>query len=88
MSTMQVYASELRKFTYADKAKTVLEAGPDISGVPVIEVNEDLDPSLLVGTAEQEPTPIAEGSRWKFREERAIVESERGGVFAFLTPVS
>ena len=49
--TMQVYASELSKFSYADKAQTILVAGADIVGVPVTEVSGDLDPKSLVGKA-------------------------------------
>lgn len=88
MSIMQVYASELSKFTYADKAKTILVAGADLQGVPVIEVNEDSDPRALVGTgsASADPVVIKEGSQWMFREDRALVPSKNGGVFAFLTP--
>ena len=87
MSTMQVYASELSKFTYADKAKTILVAGADIVGVPVQEISAEVDPSTLVGaTGAAEPVPIPEGSKWQFRSERTLVESKRGGMFAFLTP--
>ena len=86
MSTMQVYASELSKFSYADKAKTILVAGAGIQGVPVVEVTEESDPRDLVGTAVAEPTKIKEGSEWLFRDERPLVPSKNGGIFAFLTP--
>ena len=87
MGTMQVYASELRKFTYGDKAKTILVAGEDIVGVPVLEVDEDTDPSQLVGEAAvAEPQAIPAGSEWLFRADRAVVPSKNGGLFAFLTP--
>jgi hypothetical protein len=84
--TMQVYASELKKFHYVDKNQTILEAGADVVGVEVLEITSETDPSKLVGAQAQEPKPIAEGSQWTFRDERPVVPSSRGGLFAFLEP--
>ena len=86
MNTMQVYASELAKFEFADKAQTVLVAGEGIVGIEIGET-ANLDVKALVGAKNTDPTPIEAGSRWNFREDRPLVESGNGGTFAFLVPV-
>jgi len=86
MNTMQIYSSELAKFEFAPKSKTVLVAGEGIVGIELAET-ADLDPASLVGAKASTPTPIEVGSKWEFRTERPVVESGNGGSFAFLVPV-
>jgi hypothetical protein len=87
MKTMQVYSSELSKFTFDGKNTDVLVAGEGIEGVEVVELSVDVDPKSLVGGAAQERDIVAikAGSKWNFREDRPLVESGNGGQFAFLT---
>ncbi len=86
MQTMQVYTSELAKFSWEDKAQTVLVAGDGIVGIEIAELG-DVDPKSLVGTGvNTDPVSFDKGSRWQFREERPLVESGNGGSFAFLVP--
>ena len=85
MNTMQIYSSELAKFEFAPKSKTVLVAGEGIVGIELLEAT-DQDVASLVGAQASEPVAIEVGSRWTFRDERPLVESGNGGSFAFIVP--
>lgn len=90
MTTLQIYASELAKFSWLDDSETVLVAGSGITGI-VGSDGVPSDPRELVGTA-AEPTPVRKNSKWAFRADEPIVVSQNAdgserGRFAFLVPV-
>ena len=85
MTTMQIYSSELSKFEFDGRSKTVIVAGEGVVGIELTEaVNQDV--ASLVGAQASEPVAIEAGSKWTFRDERPLVESDNGGSFAFIVP--
>lgn len=91
MQMLQIYASELAKFDWADEAQTVLVAGRNIVGVFHTDDASTVDPVSLVGTGatDGEPEDVEPGSTWAFRDEKPIVIKEANGArFAFLNPAS
>ena len=63
----------------------------ELSGQTVSDISADVDPYSLVGsgtTSVAEDVTIAAGSKFKFRATHPIVRTERGGVLAYLVPLS
>ncbi len=86
MSLLQVYASELAKFSYKDESRTVLVAGADIKGVAHESDASEIDPMELVGRGVPSAKAVKKGTEWVFRSENPIVVKDNGGKFAFLLP--
>lgn len=84
MTTLQLYASELSKFYWADEEQTVLVAGEGVTGIVNPEDLRGVDPIALVGRGRPEPEAIEAGTKWAFRSENPIVQKDNGGQFAFL----
>ncbi len=86
---LQVYTSELAKFSWEDDSQEVLVAGDGIEGIEYGADSRVTDPKALVGTGVPEADAVQEGSRWLFRADEPIVNFEsngKPGSCAFLVP--